>query len=77
MKRIKLVLIHWIDKFDNYVLHYLIDRLDRLDRLDRYETFKWVFSLSTTICTKICLSDWWGKEDCLCNYCKSHRDEDI
>jgi hypothetical protein len=74
MKRIKLVLIHWIDKFDNYVLHYLIDRLDRLDR---YETFKWVFSLSTTICTKICLSDWWGKEDCLCNYCKSHRDEDI
>ena len=74
MKRIKLVFIHWIDKFDNYVLHRLIDQLDRLDR---YETFKWVFSLSTTICTKICMSDWWGEEDCLCKYCISHRDEDI
>lgn len=73
MKKIKLILIHLIDKFDNYVLHRLVDWTYYSDSMFS----NWVFDTSNKICTKICMSEWWGEEECFCKYCETYKHEDI
>ena len=65
MKKIKLVLIHLADMFDNYVLHNLADRL-----VNRFWQHEYLFNLHMRICNKICLSKWWGERTCKCFYCR-------
>jgi len=51
---IKLILIHMIDMFDNYVLHNILDRIWNHQWFDSLQNFH------MKICEKICMSNWWG-----------------
>lgn len=71
MKKIKLILIHLADMFDNYVLHNIFDRLWDHHWFDSIQDFH------MKICTKICLSEWWDDHKCECKYCQSMQYTDI
>lgn len=76
MKKIKLILIHLADMFDYYVLHGILD--SRL--VNYFWNHNWYNSLQDShmkVCTKICLSEWWGDHNCECKYCKSMQYTDI
>lgn len=73
---LKLIIIHIADIFDVYVLHGILD--SRL--VNYFWDHKWYNNLQDfhmKICEKICMSEWWGEEECFCSYCEKYKDEDI
>lgn len=76
MKKLKLVLIHIADILDYYILHGLLESRI-INWFWNYNWFNKLLDYHMKLCSKICLSEWWGNHSCNCFYCKSMQYDDI